>query len=115
MTEPARLSDAEIDELLNNVEEQDRYWLTRPFGEYERQVAALIRQLRAERDEAQDRLRDDAIAFLEREGYYRCNAAACNCGLWHGGRASERLESLQAQLSKERNRVWQEAAKTSLC
>ena len=30
-----------------------------------------------------------AEAFIAREGYRSCSAAACNCGSWHGGRARE--------------------------
>lgn len=43
------------------------------------------------------RERDEAIAFIEREGYRRCDIPACNCNSWHGGHANDRLESVLAE------------------
>jgi len=35
---------------------------------------------------------------LRREGYRRCDIAACNCGEWHGGHAADRLRELSDEL-----------------
>jgi hypothetical protein len=48
---------------------------------------------RGEQSEDAERLRD-ALAFIEREGYRRCDMPACNCNGWHGGRAYERLREI---------------------
>jgi hypothetical protein len=34
-------------------------------------------------------LQEKALAFLEREGYRRCDIPACNCGSWHKHEAAE--------------------------
>jgi hypothetical protein len=36
--------------------------------------------------------------FLRRRGFNPCDIAACNCGLWHGGHANERLNEIQNAL-----------------
>jgi hypothetical protein len=41
----------------------------------------------------------DARWFLEREGYRRCDVAACNCGSWHGGHAMQRLTEIEDALT----------------
>lgn len=43
---------------------------------------AQLETAERERDEARQE-REKAGAFLEREGYRRCDIAACNCGSWH--------------------------------
>lgn len=40
------------------------------------------------------------IDFMAREGYQRCDIAACNCGSWHGGNAARRLTEIQNALSE---------------
>jgi streptomycin 6-kinase len=40
----------------------------------------------------------EAVAFLERRGYRRCDIAACNCGAWHGGDAEQRLAEIREAL-----------------
>lgn len=47
--------------------------------------------------EAQAQLRD-ALDFIARNGYRRCDIPACNCGSWHGGHASERLSEIADEL-----------------
>jgi hypothetical protein len=41
-----------------------------------------------------------ALSFLERQGYRRCDIAACNCGKWHGGYANERLREISDTLAE---------------
>jgi hypothetical protein len=36
----------------------------------------------------------EARSFIDRAGYRRCDSAACNCGSWHGGHASQRLQEI---------------------
>lgn len=36
--------------------------------------------------------------FIAREGYRRCDIAACNCGSWHGGHAMNRLREIREAL-----------------
>jgi hypothetical protein len=40
-----------------------------------------------------------AIDFLERNGFRRCDISACNCGSWHGGHASRRLDEIKEALT----------------
>ena len=53
-------------------------------------LAATVVALEAERDAALD--------FIRREGYRRCDIAACNCGSWHGGYAGDRLHEIREVL-----------------
>src|ERR1700735_4806734 len=46
-----------------------------------------------------------AEAFIWAQGFSPCNIAACNCGSWHGGHASERLDEIQKHLT-ERGFEW---------
>jgi hypothetical protein len=41
-----------------------------------------------------DRMR----SFIEMRGYRRCDIPACNCNLWHGGNAEQRLSEIHDQL-----------------
>lgn len=41
-------------------------------------VLALTKELRQARDECRK-----MAAFLERQGYRKCDIQACNCGSWH--------------------------------
>jgi hypothetical protein len=50
---------------------------------------------------------DELEYFIMREGYTRCDIAACNCGSYHGGRwkrlydtAKERIAELEASVSR---------------
>lgn len=49
------------------------------------------------REELQQRL-DEMDSFLTRRGYRRCDIPACNCGLWHGGHAEDRLHEIYEAL-----------------
>jgi hypothetical protein len=42
-----------------------------------------------------------AEAFLEAEGYRRCDIAACNCGSWHRRVARESLGDIASSLLME--------------
>lgn len=53
-------------------------------------AAAEVRKLQAALAEANARA-ERAEGFIGREGYRRCDIAACNCGSWHGGTALKRL------------------------
>lgn len=44
--------------------------------------------------------RDDALGYLERQGYRRCDIPACNCPFWHGGYANERLREISETLAE---------------
>jgi hypothetical protein len=46
------------------------------------------------REELYARL-NKAEAFIAREGYRTCSAAACNCGSWHGGSWFSRYEEIR--------------------
>lgn len=50
-------------------------------------LSAAVRALTQERDALK--------AFLERDGYRRCDIPACNCTSYHGGHAMRRLEEIQ--------------------
>lgn len=61
-------------------------------------VSRELRQ-RLEREQEQG----DAVDFLRREGYRRCDIPACNCPFWHGGNAARRLEEIYAELGELTN------------
>lgn len=60
---------------------------------------AEITRLKAELAEARRRL-EKTLDFIESNGYRRCDIAACNCGSWHGGHASQRLRELTDLLNE---------------
>lgn len=67
--------------------------------------AAADAELRKAREIADAELHD-AEAFMSREGYRRCDIAACNCGSWHGGHMRDTIAELRAEcerLRKERD------------
>lgn len=41
----------------------------------------------------------EALTFLERRGYRRCDIMACNCNSWHGGHAEQRLGEIEDALT----------------
>ena len=43
---------------------------------------------------------ETAEDFIRRQGYKRCDIAACNCGSWHGGRSFERLGEIRDALEE---------------
>lgn len=47
---------------------------------------------------AHNMTREQLIDLLLREGYRPCDIPACNCGSWHGGHASQRLQELREAL-----------------
>lgn len=44
---------------------------------------------------------NDALRFIERRGYWRCDIPACNCNSWHGGNAELRLDEIAEELGDE--------------
>ena len=77
-----------------------------PCGRYQ--------QRRAEAAEAEvKRLREALEDFLRREGYRRCDIAACNCGSWHGGHAANRLREL-SELIGQNGKTLIDSAETLL-
>jgi hypothetical protein len=38
--------------------------------------------------------------FIRREGYSRCDIAACNCGSWHGGSFKRRFDEIHDALTE---------------
>lgn len=38
--------------------------------------------------------------FILREGYSRCDIAACNCGSWHGGSWKRRFDEIHDALTE---------------
>jgi len=56
-----------------------------------------VAEARAERDAEQQRA-DGMARFLEHAGYRRCDIPACNCGSYHGGHASRRLDEIREAL-----------------
>jgi hypothetical protein len=42
----------------------------------------------------------EAVSYLQRHGYRRCDIPACNCGSWHGGHAMARLEEIRDELQE---------------
>ena len=102
------------------VDAQQIAWFQKRTAWYDQQIAALraenaafaeddlvmreqIATLQVERKEAEAQLAalqaelDRRDAFLEREGFRRCDAAACNCKSWHRDRDDARLLVLQAE------------------
>lgn len=67
--------------------------LRRRAEKAERQLAEATQA----RTEAEQK-RDDALAFMERRGYRRCDTPACNCPFWHGGHAEARLSEIGESL-----------------
>ena len=53
-------------------------------------VAGLERELA----DVRHTLDTDALRFIEREGYRRCDIPACNCGSWHGGHMRARFDEI---------------------
>lgn len=49
---------------------------------------------------------EKAEDFIESRGYRRCDIMACNCGSWHGGHLSARLDEIRELLS-EKDIPWQ--------
>ena len=47
--------------------------------------------------------------FLIRNGYRECDIAACNCGSWHGGHASDRLRELRDVIGENGKTLLQSA------
>lgn len=47
--------------------------------------------------------------FLIRNGYRECDIAACNCGSWHGGHASDRLRELREVIGENGKTLLQSA------
>ncbi len=43
----------------------------------------------------------EAVLFLERHGYRRCDIPACNCGSWHGGHANARLAEIREAFAQD--------------
>jgi hypothetical protein len=43
---------------------------------------------------------EDLLDFIHREGYRRCDVAACNCGSFHGGHSMARLTEIEAALTE---------------
>lgn len=106
------LSREEIEQLAEAASPEYRTGEGRPFrsvcidlGKVRRlckQSLSMMDRLASverERDELASQL-NRALDFLERHGYRRCDCPACNCGLWHGGSASERLRELTEALSE---------------
>src|SRR5688572_17144579 len=94
----------EVETLSDAWAERDAAIQSRVGAEAARNVLeTLVAQLRRQNDSQADTIReirntsarhkyrvDKLEAFLEGEGYRRCDIAACNCGSWHQMRAQER-------------------------
>jgi hypothetical protein len=68
------------------------------------ELQCVARVLRAAASAIPDeRLPDvrDALDFLEREGYRRCDIPVCNCGRWHGGHWQQRLREIEEVVEPE--------------
>jgi hypothetical protein len=46
-----------------------------------------------------EREREEALDFIDCEGYRRCDIPACNCNRWHGGNAKNRLREISDTLA----------------
>ena len=86
------MTDQEIhDEAMNAANHLGEFYLV---GKCVPDMARIIHECYAERIEALEEGRRNALHFIEQRGYRRCDIPACNCNSWHGGHIQDRFDEI---------------------
>ena len=93
--DPLPLSDAELRRLWRSVQ-GPRAELNGPLIRFAGLVLKAALPVRSPR--AEKACIEELLAFIEREGYRRCDVPACHCHSFHGGHAMARLNEIEDAL-----------------